>query len=99
MTEAQLYERLGRQQVALEQAEANFAQALQCMAHMLSGEIDPSRVMVNLTDKSFCWSEPGTRPPRPMTINGLPECVTAPEPKPDPTAHENGNRVAEYLKG
>ncbi len=95
MTESQLYERLGRQQVELEKERACFTSALQCMAHMLTGEIDLSRVMVNLTERSFHWSEPGTRPSLPATINGVPVCVTAPEKNPEPC--ENGNRMAEYL--
>lgn len=69
----ELYAALGRKQMALELAEANYFKALQCMAAMLTGEIDPTRVLVNLTERSFHWVGPGERPATPPTINGLPQ--------------------------
>lgn len=78
MTEAQLYEKVGRQQAAIEQKDAANGQLLDVLAKIVSGEIDRSRVMVNLTDKSVTWAPEGFRPELPATINGVPVCVVAP---------------------
>lgn len=56
MTEAQLYEALGRKQASLELAEANFDTALKCMAAMVSGEMALSRVHVDVAGRSFHWT-------------------------------------------
>lgn len=78
MTESQLYEKLGRQQTRLEQQDEAYTLLLQRFAGVVSGELDRSRVLVNLTDRTWTVSEPGTRPATPPTINGLPLCVVAP---------------------
>ncbi len=82
MNENQLYEKIGRITAAKELAEGNYEAALLCMSRMLTGEIDNSRVIVNLTDKSFNWVAPGDRPPLPPTINGLPQCVVSSDTDP-----------------
>lgn len=78
MSEAQLFERLGRALVEIEDRSNSYATLLDLLAKVVSGEIDPSRVIVNLTDKTWGYAAPGERPPMPATINGLPKCVVAP---------------------
>jgi hypothetical protein len=81
MTEQRFFELLGRKQATLEEVQANYALALDLVAKILTGEIDTSRVIVNLTDQTFQWVAPGNSPSLPATINGLPNCVVDPEPK------------------
>lgn len=79
MTEAQLYEKIGRLQTELDAERATHELHLRVLAEVVSGECDRSRVLVNLTDGTVTWSAPGQRPAMPMTINGVPVCVVAPE--------------------
>ena len=74
-----LYELLGRKQEKLESLDAEYTNLLALLAEVISGEVERSRVMVNLTDRTWCKAEPGSRPGLPATINGLPHCVVAPE--------------------
>jgi len=73
----ELYEALGRKQLQLEQQDAAYSQILRLVAEIVCGKIDRTRVLVNLTDRTWAVSEPGTRPATPGTINGVPECVVA----------------------
>ncbi len=79
MTEAELYERLGRMLEQCERNERGFNSLLDTLGKVVSGEIDRSRVMVNLTDKAVSWAAAGERPMLPATINGVPVCVVAKE--------------------
>ncbi len=79
MNESQLYERLGRLQSALEDKALCYDRVLELLAKVVAGEIDASRVIVNLTDRSWAYSEAGTRPSAPSTINGLPIVAIAPD--------------------
>lgn len=79
MTESEGYERIGRLVHKCEHLESAFTSMLDTLAKVVSGEIDRSRVMVNLTEKSVMWSPEGERPSLPATINGVPVCVVAPE--------------------
>lgn len=94
--EAQLFEKIGRLQVELENVKQAFENLLGATAKIVSGEIDRSRVMVNLTAKSIAWAPEGFRPEVPATINGEPRCVVAPveEPaedkEPPPAAYSLG---------
>lgn len=81
-----LHEVIGQKEVALLLAEANYTAALQCLADVISGRLEPSRVIVNLTERSFFWVAPGERPVLPATVNGLPVCVVAPDPSPQEPA-------------
>jgi len=79
MTEAQLYEKVGRQAVELETRKVAFTQLLKVFAEVVSGECERSRLLVNLTDETYTWAPPGERPAMPATINGVPQCVMAPD--------------------
>ena len=78
MTEAQLFEKIGRLQMELEARRAAYTHLLGVFAEVLSGKCDPGRVLINLTDETYCWAEAGTSPGLPAQINGLPVCVVAP---------------------
>lgn len=75
MTESQLYEKIGRLQLAVDDRSQQYMALLQLLADVISGTIEASRVMVNLTDQSWIYSEAGTQPAVPPTINGLPNVV------------------------
>ena len=78
MDESVWCERYGRLTVKCEKAEEGYTQLLNLLAKVVSGEIDRSRVMVNLTDRTCIFAPEGFRPELPATINGLPVCVVAP---------------------
>ena len=77
--EALLNGRIVEQMFRLEEQDAEYSRILDLLAKVVSGEIDRSRVMVNLTDRTWSFANPGERPAMPATINGLPVCVVAPE--------------------
>lgn len=72
---AKLYEQIGRKQERIEELDNAYTALLNTFAGVLVGEIEPSRVALNLTDRSWVVSEPGTSPPMPATVNGLPIVV------------------------
>lgn len=76
--EADLFEALGRKQLQLEQQDAAYSKLLGLLAGIVRGDIDRKRVLVNLTDRTWLVAEEGQSPGIPATINGLPECVVAP---------------------
>lgn len=78
MNESKLYETLGRKQAQLEAQDAAYNALLNLLASVVIGEIDRSRIMVNLTDRNWIATGPGERPALPATINGLPVCIVAP---------------------
>lgn len=78
--EALLFEQIGRLLHRAEAAERGYGQLIDLMAKVVSGEIDRSRMLVNLTAKSVIFAPEGFRPEMPATINGVPVCVVAPEP-------------------
>lgn len=83
----ELYAKVGRQHVQLEKQDAAFTQVLSLAAGLVNGEIDRSRVLINLTDRAWMVVPAGERPPMPATVNGLPRCVVAPETAaPEPIA-------------
>lgn len=87
----ELYAKIGKQHLELEQRKEGHTKLLRMLASVVSGEIDRSRVLVNLTDETYSWTEPGTRPGRPATFNGMPYVVMAPdEPAPVPVGPING---------
>lgn len=71
----QLYAVLGRKQLQLEEQDRSYTALLNLLVGVLCGDIEPSRVLVNLTDRTWRVSEPGTSPGMPATINGLPRCI------------------------
>lgn len=79
MTEAEMFERLGRMAHRIETVENGFNQMVDLMAKVVSGEVERSRVLVNLTAKTVIFAPEGFRPEMPATINGLPLCVVAPD--------------------
>ncbi len=99
-----MYEMLGRKQAALEEQDVNYTQLLNLTAGLVRGDVDPGRVLINLTARSWSLCPPGERQGLPATINGLPVCVVAPPPpaapapEPDisealahPEPHPNGD--------
>ena len=76
---------VGQKQLAFERSDAAYSNLLGVLASVISGEIDRSRVLVNLTDRTWLVTPPGERPGMPAQINGLPICVTAPN-EPDKAA-------------
>lgn len=78
MGEAELYERIGRMQIQTELQDAAYSKLLNILAAVVSGTVEPSRVLVNLTDRKWEMAAAGQRPNLPPTVNGLPVCVVAP---------------------
>ena len=74
----QLYAKIGRQQVESERLNAEYDALLKLLGDVVTGAIERSRVLVNLTGRSWALSPPGQQPAMPATINGLPVCVVAP---------------------
>lgn len=79
MDETALYAMLGKKQAQLEAQDAAYGSLLQLMASVVSGAVDPARLLINMTERSWMMAPPGQVPPMPATINGLPLCVTAPK--------------------
>ncbi len=78
MNESQFFEKFGRMQWQIDQLNYQYDQTAKLLADVISGKVDPSRVLVNLTARTWTISPEGERPAMPATINGLPVCVTAP---------------------
>ena len=70
-----VYERLGRKQEQLENLDEAYTTLLKLLAGVVSGEIARSRVLVNLTERSWALVPEGQTPAHPAVINGLPEYV------------------------
>jgi len=82
---ADLYARIGRQAVRIEQQDATVANLLALFADVLSGKTDPRRILINRTERSVQVAPDGFSACLPATINGVPECtIYAPFPFPDP---------------
>lgn len=75
MTEAQLYEKIGRLTATAEKQDEAYSQLLNVLMHVIRGDISRNRVMVNITDRTWSVAKPGEFPATPATINGLPICV------------------------
>ena len=73
METAKLYEMIGVKQTKLEELDAAYTELLMRFAGVIKGTIDPSRVLVNLTDRTWIVVEAGCTPGMPAQINGLPE--------------------------
>ncbi len=73
-----LYEIIGRKQERLEELDGNYTALLNLLGGVVSGGIDPSRLLVNLSDRTWVLMPEGRRPPLPATINGLPVRIVAP---------------------
>ncbi len=73
----QMYELLGHKQFQIEQQAAAYDDLLEMLANVVSGRIDRSRVLVNLTERSYHAVEYGHRPVPPVTLNGLPKYVVS----------------------
>ena len=86
MNELELLARIGKQQIDHEQLDFQYGQLLNLLAGVVSGSIARSRVLVNLTDRTWLFTEPGESPGLPATINGLPVCVVAPPEPATPVA-------------
>jgi hypothetical protein len=78
MNEQELLAKIGRQQIDHEKLDYQYGQLLSLLAGVVSGEIARSRVLVNLTDRTWLFTNPGESPPLPATINGLPVVIVAP---------------------
>ena len=92
MNESELYGKIGQLQCANDTMKANYSRLIRVVSEIVSGECDDSRVLVNLTDETVMWAPVGERPAMPATINGVPECVVAPDrPQPDAPAIDQPN--------
>ncbi len=80
MNETELYAKIGRMQVLLETQDAAYTQLLGVLAGVVGGDIHPSRVLVNLTNRGWTLAPDGFSPEIPATVNGLPKCVVWPGP-------------------
>ena len=78
-----IYEKYGRKCEQFDDLDAAYTELLKLLATVVCGEVDPRRVLVNLTDRTWQRCEVGQRTATPCTINGLPLCVVAP-PDPEP---------------
>jgi len=83
-----LYAALGRRTVQHDDLDRQYTKLLNVLAAVISGAIAPSRVLVNMTDRSWAIAPPGDRPGLPATVNGLPVCIVAPDPPPSPESPE-----------
>ena len=81
MNEQELLAKVGLQHIKLEQQDEAYRKLLNVLAGVVSGVIAASRVLINVTEKTWLVTAEGERPGMPATINGLPLCVVAP---PDP---------------
>lgn len=63
MTEAQLYEKIGRQQVDIEDRALNYSRLLLLFAQVLLGEVDPARVTLDLAAQTWTLTPPETTTP------------------------------------
>lgn len=91
MNETELWARIGRQAVTIEQKTAAFEQLLGMFADVLEGKTNPRRVLINRTAASVEVAPEGFCAALPATVNGLPVCaVYAPFkfPEPEPAAAE-----------
>lgn len=88
MSESQLFEMVGRKQATIEAQDVAYQALLQVLAGVVAGSIDRTRLLVNLSDRTWVQAEPGHRPGMPAQINGLPLCIVAPEPPPPPEPPE-----------
>ncbi len=89
---AKLYEKLGRQQETIEDLNEAYTALLNLLANVVGGQVARSRLLVNLTNRSWELAPEGQRPGMPATINGQPVCVVAPdEPAPAPEEPANGH--------
>lgn len=76
-----LYAKIGRQAERIEDLDAAYDHLLALFARVITGEVARSRVLLNLTERTWTLAPEGRSPAGPATINGLPRCVLgAPEP-------------------
>lgn len=85
----ELYAKIGQQHLTIEAQDAAYNQLLGVLAQVVNGKIERSRVLVNLTARTWMVSEPGTTPSTPATFNGLPEVVIAPAEATNPPSAES----------
>lgn len=78
MNEEKLLARMARQMLEIERLNGCYDHCARTLADVVSGKMERSRVVVNLTDRTYMIAPEGECPPMPATINGLPVCVTAP---------------------
>lgn len=74
-SESELYARIGRQAVQIDQKTAAFNQVLGIFADVLEGKTDPRRVLINRTSGSLELAPDGFSATTPATINGVPVCA------------------------
>jgi hypothetical protein len=82
-SDAELQEALmavGRKQLECERRASAYSHLLTVLANVISGEIDASRVAVNLTAESWDIAVIGEVPSTPATVNGLPVVVVGKSP-------------------
>ena len=90
MTEDKIYEALGRKQAIIEAQDLAYSRLLDLAACLVSGDIPRSRVLVDVTNRTWTLAPKGEKPCMPATINGLPRCIVAPEEEPVLELERNG---------
>lgn len=88
MNELELaYAEIGRNKVTIDRLNADYNKLLSALGSVASGEVARSRVLVNLTERSWLFTPAGETPAMPTTINGLPICLVY-----DPSKDEERQR-------
>lgn len=77
-----LYQMVGQKQERIETLDAAYDQLLGLLAKVVKGEVARSRVLVNLTERSWALAPEGQTPGLPAQFNGVPVCVVAPPEQP-----------------
>lgn len=83
MSEAKLFEAIGRKQNQIEHLDAQYSHLLSHFAKVITGEIATERVLINLTERSWSIVPAGESAGMPATINGVPQCVAGVKLRPE----------------
>lgn len=76
---------VGQKQMAFEEAQVAYTELFKRFFLVLTGEIDPSRVKLDLTNMTWEVAPPGFSPMVPPQINGVPVYVIGKAPPPPAT--------------
>ncbi len=74
-----LYAMLGQKQERIEHLDHAYDALLGLLGKVVSGEVARSRVLVNLTERSWALAPVGQTPGLPAQMNGVPVCIVAPD--------------------
>jgi hypothetical protein len=71
--EAKLFEMLGRKESVILAQDDAYSALLNLTAKIISGEIDRSRVSINLADRSWIVAPQAAKPTVPAPLHGVPD--------------------------